>query len=154
MSKDAQHPMRTYETKITIATEPETAARNFVEHVIAVEDIEVALGQRIRLVVEELVTNVRMHGRAPEDGVIQIALDGLPGTEGWTLTFTDPGCPFNPLTDLSGADPQANVEEERIGGMGWPLILEMSEILSCRRCDGLRNQLVLRFKQAAETVTH
>lgn len=88
---------------------------------------------RLCVVVEELVTNVVSHGRAPGDSVITFAFEAAPGAV--SISMSDAGAPFDPREPLGP-------RTEREGGWGWPIIMAWCRIAAYRRADD-RNHLEL-----------
>lgn len=94
----------------------------------------------LRLIVEEVLTNVVKYSGAAERGAS--------GTVRWRmwpdrleLAFEDPGDPFDPL----GEDEDDLSDDERCeGGMGILLIRALASEVGYRREDG-RNRLLLTF---------
>lgn len=96
---------------------------------------------RLRLVVEELLTNVLMHGDPPADGIVRLALS-RPDETTLMLQWADPGRPFDPRNDLPADSRDAELEDRRVGGLGWPLILGYCRIQAYSRSDD-QNRLTL-----------
>jgi serine/threonine-protein kinase RsbW len=90
------------------------------------------------LALEEAFMNVVMHG-APGGGEVEVglALDA----RGVTMTFSDGGPAFDPLT-LPAPDVTLPLAQRRIGGNGVFLIRQMMDTVSYRR-SGDRNELTL-----------
>ena len=79
---------------------------------------------RLEVVFEELVTNTVRHGFADNsDQSIHVQVERGPAAI--TLTFEDDGLPFNPTQ----ADLPARADSGRVGGLGLPLIVKMSNAL-------------------------
>jgi anti-sigma regulatory factor (Ser/Thr protein kinase) len=79
---------------------------------------------RLEVVFEELVTNTVRHGFAGDfDHSIHVEVER--GASAITLTFEDDGLPFNPTE----ADASARADAGRVGGLGIPLIVKMSNAL-------------------------
>lgn len=93
----------------------------------------------VKLVVEELFTNVVNHGDCP-DGPVQIDFTSEPGR--LTIEMADGGRPFDPLADTPEADTTSAVEDRAVGGLGLHLVLTMMDEAKYRRDDGL-NRLTL-----------
>jgi len=98
----------------------------------------------LALALEELVTNVMMHGGAgalPVDVGIRMA-DGM-----IEARVEDGGAAFDPL---SGADPdvEAPVEERRIGGLGVLLVKQLMDETRYERVAG-RNVVTVRKRADA-----
>lgn len=93
----------------------------------------------LNLVLEELVTNVFMHGAGPEGATVHVhaASDG----ERVRGEIRDDGRPFDPL---SRETPEIDLalEDREIGGLGIHMVRSMASDLSYAR-EG--NQNVMRF---------
>lgn len=94
---------------------------------------------RLRLVVEELVTNVVNHGRVTADSKISYGFEAE--ADAVKISITDRGAPFDPR---SGATDKPGPNRTREGGWGWPIILAWCHIEDYRREDD-RNHLLLRM---------
>ncbi len=103
--------------------------------------LDPALGTRLRLIVEEMLTNVIMHGEPPADGTVILVMRRTDDTT-LVLDWTDPGKPFDPRSDLPRDTRQLMLEDRRVGGVGWPLILGYCRIQGYARSDGV-NRLTL-----------
>lgn len=99
-------------------------------------------GERLRLVVEELVANLMDHGQVPPEGRVLLST-GRDGDASWRLVVDDPGVAFDPRSDLPWDSRNAGLDDRPIGSLGWPLILEYCRIESYERTDDGRNRTVL-----------
>jgi sigma-B regulation protein RsbU (phosphoserine phosphatase) len=83
------------------------------------------------LIIEETLTNVVKYAGCAEDaeGRVEWAIAG----SRLTLTFIDPGKPFDPLADK---EPEAGADEFSEGGMGVMLIRHMAESTHYHRQQG------------------
>lgn len=86
---------------------------------------------RVRLVVEELVANLMMHGRfAGPPPPVRVEARCAPDEV--RLAIEDAAEPFDPrLTPDPDAAPR--LEDETLGGLGLPLVRRMSRILGYHR---------------------
>lgn len=107
------------------------AARRFAAEIRMNEDA----ARRLRLVVEELLTNCADHGAAPPGSAMRLSL-GV-AAEGVIVEVEDAGRPFDPRTDLPPERPP-------VGGLGWALILAWCRLEAVERRDG-RNLTRLLF---------
>lgn len=88
--------------------------------------ISPAIGYRIALVAEELLANLVMHGRfAGEAPDARLMLER--SDEGVVLTIEDAAAPFDPRE--APVPPLPTLEDDRIGGVGLPLIRKMASAL-------------------------
>jgi len=101
---------------------------------------------RLTLIVEELFTNTLVHGhRGDHDSPVHIELDMNPTQ--LVLRFADRAPPFDPLqylADLPGMD--RPIEERKPGGLGLPLVAQMSERFEYEHVDGF-NRLSLALRR-------
>lgn len=93
----------------------------------------------VKLVIEELFTNVVNYGECPGEPV-QIHFASEP--DRLTVEMADSGRPFDPLADTPEADTTSSVEDRAIGGLGVHLVLTMMDEARYRR-DGDLNRLTL-----------
>jgi serine/threonine-protein kinase RsbW len=131
-------------------TKPATAGNlalflGFVEFVAERHALAADSAQRLKLVVEEAVTNVVHHGyagRDPGDLTLSAELDG----DTVVVTLEDAGHPFDPA-DAPAADVVSELHDRSVGGLGWHLIKELSEGVAYAAGDpatGRPNRLTLR----------
>jgi len=104
------------------------------------QDLPAKLRFQIRLVLDELLTNIITYGY-PKDGehVISVAM----GREGSRLRFVleDDARPFDPLT-AKMPDTTATVDHRRIGGLGIHLVRTIMDRVAYERV-GDTNRLIL-----------
>ena len=93
----------------------------------------------VKLVVEELFTNVVNYGDCPGEPV---QIDFTSGADRLTIEMSDSGRAFDPLVDTPEPDTTSSVEDRTIGGLGVHLVLTMMDNASYRR-DGDFNRLTL-----------
>ncbi len=93
------------------------------------------LRQSLRLIVDELVSNVCRHGYGsmPPDGTITLTL--FQSDDTITLEIQDFGVPFNPL-EHEEPDTSLPLEERPIGGLGILLVRRLSKEQLYRRDAG------------------
>jgi serine/threonine-protein kinase RsbW len=97
----------------------------FIAYVAERHGLAADVAQRLKLVVEEAVTNVVLHGyadREPDELTLSADLDG----DTVVVTVEDRGHPFDPA-DAPVADVTSDLHERSVGGLGWHLIKELSE---------------------------
>ncbi len=93
----------------------------------------------VKLVVEELFTNVVNYGGCPGEPV---QIDFTSEADRLTIEMSDSGRAFDPLVDTPEPDTTSSVEDRAIGGLGVHLVLTMMDKASYRR-DGDLNRLTL-----------
>jgi anti-sigma regulatory factor (Ser/Thr protein kinase) len=95
---------------------------------------------RLRLAVDEIATNIVVHGRpgergASDDIVVEAAVDDA----GLTITLEDHGPAFNPLEHQSPQNLDRPIDERPIGGLGVFLAVKGVDQFRYER-DGTRNR--------------
>lgn len=115
-------------------------AAEYIDDFCTAHGLEQRAMHRLTLIVEELITNSVKHGGVSSDSPITLAVDLDGGRV--ELTYTDTGVAFNPLCDLPEHDRDEELEDRRIGGLGWPLILHYCESTAYSR-EGGENRLIL-----------
>jgi len=99
-------------------------------------------GYRLKIVVEELVRNVVLHGVPPPGSAIDMSMDRDGAST--VLRSCDKGVAFDPRTDLPLVDRDTTDVPDVEGGVGWPLILHWCRIDTVERI-GDENQLQLHL---------
>ncbi|AKL65269.1 ATP-binding protein [Streptomyces goshikiensis] len=98
---------------------------------------------RIRLAVDELATNIVMHGYRGGDG--RITVRGRSGPGGVRITIEDTAPAFDPVEGCLPPVPGLPPERRRVGGLGIHLALTSVDEFSYTRRDG-RNISTLTVK--------
>jgi serine/threonine-protein kinase RsbW len=105
----------------------------------------------VRLIVEELASNVIEHGGTDvAAGERELSVDiGIDGDR-LSLQFSDDGAPFDP-TAAAAPDLDADIEDRPIGGLGLHLIRQLAEEISYRRDGGFNLlKVILRIPTQEE----
>lgn len=105
----------------------------------------------VRLIVEELASNVIEHGGTDvAAGERELSVDiGIDGDR-LTLQFSDDGAPFDP-TAAAAPDLDADIDDRPIGGLGLHLIRQLAEEISYRRDGGFNLlKVILRIPTQEE----
>ena len=102
----------------------------FISHVAEQAAMEGREAKRLRLAVEEAVTNIINHGQATT-----ITLQATMDDNQLVLTIDDDGQPFNP-TGESATDFSVPADERPPGGLGIMFLHEMTDGLDYQRIDG------------------
>lgn len=94
---------------------------------------------RVRLILEELLTNIRLHAYTDAAGWILIEI--LPQKPRQcahiSLRITDWGPKFNPLHAYVPPKPALDVETSQIGGLGLHLVHKMNAVLEYERTQSM-----------------
>jgi serine/threonine-protein kinase RsbW len=86
-----------------------------------------------QLAVEEAVTNIIMHGYKDGNGSVLVLCRANTGTI--EIRLEDRAVPFNPLT-LPSPDLDEDIEDRKIGGLGFFLIRQVMDEILYRYEDG------------------
>ena len=101
---------------------------------------------RLKLVLEELATNIVMHGyKARADGVVNVKVvdDGTMVT----LTLRDDAVEFDPFKSAPEADLDEPVRTRRVGGLGVHFVKQIARSYSYGR-SGTENETVVTLPRA------
>jgi serine/threonine-protein kinase RsbW len=128
--------------RMTIGADPRevtTAAAAFVEFAEA-QGLPASIRRRVSVALDELLTNTIRYGFAGRSGG-EVTIEAELCPDRLTVTLTDDGKPFDPLSAAS-PDTALPVEQRKIGGLGIHLVRGlMDEVSYQRRAD--RNVVVL-----------
>jgi len=105
--------------------------------------IPAAAAGELKLVAEEIVTNIQKYAGLDAAGNVELLLQ----RDGDTLTLetTDPGRAFDPLHDAHRSTLGADIETAEIGGLGVHLLTQLTDHQSYRRTDGLNRLRVQKI---------
>jgi anti-sigma regulatory factor (Ser/Thr protein kinase) len=82
--------------------------------------------------VEELFTNTVVHGHgADSDAPVRLECEVAPGRI--TLVYEDTGPPHDPFAAVATPDPDADVQDRPVGGLGVLLVSAMARHAGYRR---------------------
>ncbi len=90
--------------------------------------------RELLLVAEEIITNLDRYAGLEEGDTVQVALAEEDGE--LCLTVTDPGKPFDPLSEGQRAELGRDSATAGVGGLGVHLITQLSDRQTYRRVDG------------------
>jgi len=98
---------------------------------------------RLLTALDELITNIVMHGGLGATDRIGVALTsaeaGIVDVE-----IEDPGPAFDPLADVPQPEIEAGVEDRPVGGLGLFLVRNLTTALAYSRTSSGRNRLTFR----------
>ncbi len=108
------------------------------------EIVDETLRSRFLIVVEEIVLNILLHGRADPESPISWRFSDREGIA--EMQFEDSGIAFDPAKHAA-IEPETalSIEDAREGGQGLPIIRAWCRITSYRRTGG-RNCVTLELK--------
>jgi len=99
------------------------------------EAIPKRIERHLKVVVDELISNVLLHA-TPRDGQeLQVDLELDLSVGGLMLRFSDNGAPFNPL-EAQPPDTSLDLENRPIGGLGLHLVRQLANQINYRRESG------------------
>lgn len=98
-----------------------------------------------QLAVEEIVTNVALHGYGSAQGEIRIAARFVPGEIEIRVSDTAPA--FDPLS-VPAPDTGGDIDDRQIGGLGIFLVRQVMDTIAYSR-DGNQNVLTMIKRKAA-----
>jgi anti-sigma regulatory factor (Ser/Thr protein kinase) len=130
---------------LSVPSDPEglDAAQERIESWLLAHGCDAKLRYRVRLVVDELVANLGMHGRfagpaAPARVELRLAGQGV------ALAFEDAAAPFDPRQ--AAEPPRPSLEGEALGGLGLALVRRMAEITDYRRLPDGWNRMEMTIR--------
>lgn len=95
---------------------------------------------RVNLVLEELVINVMTHGR--QAGHAEIEVTVASGDDRISISISDNGVAFDPLTDAPEPETTGSIEDRHLGGLGVHLVRTMMDDVNYWR-EPDRNRLTM-----------
>lgn len=110
---------------------------NEVEAFVERNDLPVSLPFTINLCLDELITNVVMHGY-PDRGPHKILVEMWIENGGLHIRIRDDGMAFNPFEQSPPPDLESDLEDRPIGGLGVFLVKETMSETHYRR-EGMYN---------------
>jgi serine/threonine-protein kinase RsbW len=131
--------MATFSREVPLDIAGLAAAQDELEAFLAGQGIDPHTRDRVRLVLEEVVANLLLHGRF--EGERPPARLGVALASGEVLvTLDDAAAPFDPRQEPVDGGPVTSAEP---GGRGLPLIRRLATIRGYRRLPGGWNRLEL-----------
>ncbi|MCQ1539206.1 ATP-binding protein [Methanocalculus taiwanensis] len=86
----------------------------------------------LQLSADEIFTNISLYAYQEKVGEVEITISST--EDAITITFTDSGTPFNPLS-LPQPDITLGIDERKIGGLGIHLVRELMDTVTYQRRD-------------------
>lgn len=118
---------------------------SFVQEFWSHEHLPAAQAMAFELALEEIFTNVVMHG-SPPGSTPQVEVSFHLVGDDLTLTVADNGPPFNPLS-APAPDVSAGLAERPVGGHGVHLVRKMMDAVRYQRV-GVHNRLSMTRRLA------
>lgn len=97
------------------------------------------------LAVDEAVSNIILHGGAPEAAGLEIRI--VRDADSVQVHVRDQGRPFDPTLPVDADLGVSPLERERAGGFGLPLLQRLVDRLDYRRADDGHNELALIMRR-------
>jgi len=113
----------------------------FLAEVCAAAGVDREMCLRVTLLVEELFTNTVVHGHGA-DSEAPVRLDCEVTTGRIALVYEDTGPPHDPFAAVPSPDPDADVQDRPVGGLGVLLVSAMAQQVEYQRA-GDRNRISL-----------
>lgn len=95
---------------------------------------------KVNLVLEELVVNVMTHGGRADRARIEVTVTS--SDDLISISISDNGVAFDPLTDAPEPETTGSIEERHVGGLGVHLVRTMMDDVTYRREPG-KNHLTM-----------
>jgi len=126
------------------AAESTKAAIDFLDGIMENRVFSAETSSKAGIIADEIISNILRHSGSPSFGV-SVSFDD--GSRSVTLSFTDEGAEFNPL---SHADPDTalSADDRPIGGLGILMVKNLADEVSYERVGG-RNILKAKIIQKA-----
>lgn len=137
-----------YQFRIAADVEQLIVARQFVEDTAARLDVKSDAISKIVLAVDELITNIIVHGYQGRPGSIDIELQAI-GSD-LEIRLRDQSPPFDPATVPEPAFDMP-LDERPLGGLGIYLARKIMDSLTYQSTVGRGNELTLLKKQVIHT---
>jgi anti-sigma regulatory factor (Ser/Thr protein kinase) len=113
----------------------------FLAEVCAAAGLDREMCLRVTLLVEELFTNTVVHGHGGDsEAPVRLDCEVAPGRI--TLVYEDTGPPHDPFAAVASPDPDADVQDRPVGGLGVLLVSAMARQVEYRRAEE-RNHISL-----------
>ena len=130
------------EIDLEAAAEHLSQVQAFVEQHLQAADCPQKTRMQIGVAVEEIFINIASYAYAPKTGRVTVRVEVSDNPASVTITFTDHGIPYDPL---SKGDPDVTLtaEERGIGGLGIYMTKKIMDDVVYEYCDG-KNILTLK----------
>ena len=96
-----------------------------------------SIAYKLRFAMEEITTNAVYYGfPTGSSGTVNVRVTADAELPVYALEILDDGEPFNPLEEVPDANPELDLDEREIGGLGVFLVKNMFEDCHYQRVDG------------------
>lgn len=106
---------------------------------------------RLRLAVDEIATNIILHGRPGQHGEEILIVKASVDDESVSIVLEDCGAAFNPLEKEEPIDLARPMEERQIGGLGVFLAIRGVDRFHYDRIDGINRHTLVVHRRPPET---
>lgn len=106
--------------KFPVSKESITTIQEYITSWCDLNEISLPAANKISICSDEIISNIIFYSNATF-----LEIEILKESNILSVTFTDNGKPFNPLTDSVEPDINAGVEERQIGGLGIFIVKKM-----------------------------
>ncbi len=122
------------ETQRQFSTEKLEAANviDYISEIIEENGVPMDTAVKINICTDEIVSNILNHSNAE---YIDVKLNINQQDATVTISFTDNGTPFNPLTDAATPDITIPLEDREEGGLGVFIVKKMMKNVTYRHQD-------------------
>jgi anti-sigma regulatory factor (Ser/Thr protein kinase) len=131
--------------EIALDAESLGAAQERIEAFLKEEGASGRVAYKVRLVLDEMIANLMMHGRfesLPPPATVELGIDA----GAVRLCLEDAALPFDPRLDAAPVPPRV-LEDAELGGLGLPLVRRMADIRDYRRLPEGRNRTVFHIAE-------
>lgn len=107
------------------------------------------LFNRLKICVEEIVTNISDYAYPDGNGKVYISCEFDSAANALRFGFEDDGTPYDPLENRAEVDIDADISERRIGGLGIFLYTSIMDKVEYRRENGRNHLTAVKYIERA-----
>ncbi len=126
--------------------------REYVRSAATAASLDKRSANRLELAVDEIATNIIMHGYRSTDREEMLHLSTHLSDETLTVMLEDTAPPFDPLTHEPPDDLDAPLEDREIGGLGIYLAIRSVDEFRYERKDGCNRNIFIVRRSSAPVV--
>ncbi|MFZ2358665.1 MAG: anti-sigma regulatory factor [Anaerolineae bacterium] len=129
--------------------------REFVRSKAAEAGLDKKRAYRLQLAVDEIASNIALHGYQEQGLAGDIAVQAEIGSDGLTITLVDSAVPYDPYSRVLPSDLDAPLQDRAIGGLGVYLAINNVDQFLYRFDDGHNHNIfvALRERESPSTAT-